>query len=61
MIDKMTFTVAYFGLFVPLRLVSFVLNRMSLYIFMIGAYFISPWATLVITEVSRGKGQESKE
>lgn len=45
--DKILFAVAWYGIFTPLRWVSYLLNRLSLAIFFVGAWFISPWARLV--------------
>lgn len=47
MLDKITFALAYYGLFTPLRLIATVINRLSLALFLLGLWFVSPWARLV--------------
>ena len=43
MLDKALRGVAYYGLFIPITTLAIVTNRLSLVLFIFGAWLISPW------------------
>jgi hypothetical protein len=55
--DKVLFTFAFYCLFTPLRFTAATVNKLSFLIFLLGAWFISPWAKLAVVELPAKKGE----